>query len=172
MDAMCDNCTMAERNKYAFIDAQNVYMGTRAAGWTIDAFKLRIYLSDKYHVRKALWFVGYLPEMQGFYTLLQKAGFIVVLKEVARDRGGMPKGNVDVDLTLYAVDLEDEYDTAVLLTSDGDFASLVRHLKEREKLEVVLSPHRANTSRLLRRAAGTGKLEYLEAVRSKIGRTK
>ncbi len=163
---------MADGNNYAFIDAQNVYMGTRAAGWTIDAFKLRIYLSDKYQVRKALWFVGYLPDMQGFYTLLQKAGFIVVLKEVARDRSGTPKGNVDVDLTLHAVDLKDEYDAAVLLTSDGDFASLVRCLRQREKLRVVLSPHRAHTSRLLRRAAGTGKLEYLEAVRSKIERAK
>jgi uncharacterized LabA/DUF88 family protein len=163
---------MANGNNYAFIDAQNVYMGTRAAGWTIDVFKLRVYLADKYQVRKALWFVGYLPEMRGFYTLLQKAGFIVVLKEVARDRDGTPKGNVDVDLTLHAVDLEREYDAAVLLTSDGDFASLVHYLRKREKLKVVLSPHRAHTSRLLRRAAGTGKLEYLEAVRSKIGRTK
>jgi uncharacterized LabA/DUF88 family protein len=163
---------MADGNNYAFIDAQNVYMGTRAAGWTIDVFKLRVYLSDKYRVQKAFWFVGYLPDMQRFYTLLQRAGFIVVFKEVAHDRDGAPKGNVDVDLTLHAVDLKDEYAGAVLLTSDGDFASLVRHLRERDKLKVVLSPHRAHTSRLLRRAAGTGKLEYLEAVRSKIERTK
>jgi uncharacterized LabA/DUF88 family protein len=110
--------------------------------------------------------------MRPFYTLLQKAGFIVVFKEVARDRDGAPKGNVDVDLRLHAVDLKDEYAGAVLLTSDGDFASLVRYLREREKLKIVLSPQRAHTSRLLRRAAGTGKLEYLEAVRSKIERTK
>ena len=163
---------MADENNYAFIDAQNVYMGTRAAGWTIVVFRLRVYLHDKYRVEKAFWFVGYLPDMRWFYTLLQRAGFIVVFKEVARDRDGTPKGNVDVDLTLHTVDLKDEYAGAVLITSDGDFASLVHYLRERDKLKVVLSPHRARTSHLLRRAAGTGKLEYLEAVRSKIERRK
>ena len=86
----------------------------------------RVYLRDKYRVEKAFWFVGYLPDMQVFYTLLQRVGFIVIFKEVARDRDGTPKGNVDVD----------------------------------------------HTSHLLRRAAGTGKLEYLEAARSKIERRK
>ena len=163
---------MADESNYAFIDAQNVYMGTRAAGWTVDVFRLRVYLRDKYCVEKAFWIVGYLPDMQRFYTLLQRAGFIVIFKEVARGRDGTPKGNVDVDLTLHTVDLKDEYAGAVLITSDGDFASLVRYLRERNKLKVVLSPHRAHTSHLLRRAAGTGKLEYLEAARSKVGRQK
>lgn len=101
---------MADGNNYAFIDAQNVYMGTRAAGWTVDVFPAAgCKLRDKYRVEKAFWFVGYLPDMQGFYILLQRAGFIVIFKEVARDRHGTPKGNVDVDLTLHAVDLKDAY---------------------------------------------------------------
>lgn len=111
---------MGDQNNYAFIDAQNVYMGTRAAGWTIDVFKLRRYLNDQFGVTKAHWFVGYLPDMRPFYTLLQNAGFIVIFKEVGRDGSGAPKGNIDVDLTLHAVDLKDEYDQAVMLTSDGD----------------------------------------------------
>jgi uncharacterized LabA/DUF88 family protein len=163
---------MGAAQNFAFIDAQNVYMGTRAQGWTIDAHKLRTYLRDKYHVSEAFWFVGFLPDMQNFYTLLQRAGFTTVFKEVARDPDGTPKGNVDVDLTLHAVDLKDQYERAVLLTSDGDFASLVRYLRERDKLQVILSPHRAHTSYLLRRAAGPGKLEFLEAVRHKLERTK
>jgi uncharacterized LabA/DUF88 family protein len=162
---------MADENNYAFIDAQNVYMGTRGDGWAVDLFRLRRYLHEKFGVSKALWFVGYLPEQKPFYATLRKAGYIVVLKEIARDRDGAPKGNVDVDLTLHAVDLKDQYDQAVLLTSDGDFASLVKYLRERNKLRVVLSPTRRYTSKLLRRATdGSRCLQYLEDARKKIER--
>ncbi|MEK7509215.1 MAG: NYN domain-containing protein [Patescibacteria group bacterium] len=158
-------------SNYAFIDAQNVYMGTRATGWTIDAFKLRVYLRETFDVERAYWFVGFLSDMQDFYTLLQRAGYVLIFKEVSRDHEGTPKGNVDVDLTLHAVDLQSEYDKAVLLTSDGDFASLVRYLRERGKLRAILSPNRARTSRLLRKAVGSSaSLQYLEDAKQKIAR--
>ncbi len=44
---------------YAFIDGQNLYMGVRAQGWQLDFAKLRVYLSDKYEVEQAYWFIGY-----------------------------------------------------------------------------------------------------------------
>jgi uncharacterized LabA/DUF88 family protein len=162
---------MADENNYAFVDAQNVYMGTRGEGWTVDVFRLRRYLKERFNVTKAFWFVGYLRGQEPFYTILRQAGYVVIFKEVALDRDGTPKGNVDVDLTLHAVDLKDQYDGAVLLTSDGDFASLVRYLRERNKLRVVLSPTRRYTSKLLRRATdGSFCLQYLKDARKKIER--
>lgn len=159
-------------NNYAFIDAQNVYMGTKSDGWAIDAYKLRVFLRETFNVERAYWFVGFLSEMQEFYTLLQRAGYVLIFKEVSRDNDGAPKGNVDVDLTLHAVDLQNEYEKAVILTSDGDFASLVRYLQERDKLRAVLSPNRARTSKLLRKAVGsTGSLQYLEEAKHKILRS-
>jgi len=159
------------QNNYAFIDAQNVYMQTKAMGWAIDVRKLRVYLRDTFSVTRAYWFVGFLSEMSDFYTLLQNAGYVLIFKEVSRDHEGTPKGNVDVDLTLHAVDLRDEYDKAVVLTSDGDFASLVRYLRERDKLRAVLSPNRTHTSKLLRKAVGSSaSLQYLEDAKHKIRR--
>ena len=114
-------------------------MGTRGDGWTVDPFRLRRYLKERFHVTKAFWFVGYLRGQEPFYAILRQAGYIVVFKEVALDRDGTPKGNIDVDLTLHAVDLKDRYDAAVLLTSDGDFASLVRYLRERNTLRVMVT---------------------------------
>jgi uncharacterized LabA/DUF88 family protein len=146
-------------------------MGTRGDGWTADPFRLRRYLKERFGVSKAFWFVGYLPDKEPFYAVLRKAGSIVVFKEVARDRDGAPKGNIDVDLTLHPVDLKEKYDGAVLLTSDGDFASLVRYLRERNKLRAVLSPTRRYTSKLLRQATGSSlSLQYLEDARKKIER--
>ena len=38
---------MKEKN-IAFIDGQNLHLGTRIEGWSIDHQKLRVYLADKY----------------------------------------------------------------------------------------------------------------------------
>ena len=38
---------MKETNNQAFIDGQNLYMNTRASGWTVDLVKFRIYLRGK-----------------------------------------------------------------------------------------------------------------------------
>ena len=53
------------------------------------------------------------------------------------------------------------------MTSDGDFASLVSYLIEKDKLRTVLSPNRAKCSYLLRRTA-KGRMDFLEDIRSKI----
>ena len=62
-----------------------------------------------------------------------------------------------------------EYDRAVLVTNDGDFASVVTHLIEKGKFATVLIPNRAKCSYLLRKAA-KGHIDYLDEARGKIGR--
>jgi hypothetical protein len=47
------------------------------------------------------------------------AGFILQFREVARDHHEKAKGNVDVDLTLHAVDVNSDYDKAVIVTSEA-----------------------------------------------------
>jgi len=158
-----------KENNYAFIDAQNLYLGTKDDGWAVDIFKLRVYLQEKYHTTKAFWFIGYMQENEKFYTLLKNAGFKIVFKEISQDGKGKPKGNVDVDLTLHTVDMLHAYDSAVLITSDGDFASLVTYLQEKNKFKVALSPNRKKTSFLLRKACGWKRsIQYLEDVRDEL----
>jgi uncharacterized LabA/DUF88 family protein len=36
---------------------------------------------------------------------------------------------------------ENKFDKAVVVSSDGDYASLVKFLKERGKIKMILSPH-------------------------------
>jgi len=46
----------------AFIDGQNLYMGTMSSaggGWRVDLKRFRAYLRDKYVVEKAFYFFGY-----------------------------------------------------------------------------------------------------------------
>ncbi|MFA6999532.1 MAG: hypothetical protein WC241_00260 [Candidatus Paceibacterota bacterium] len=51
---------MAElkENNIAFIDGQNLYLGTKQDDWNVDLSKLRIYLKDKYKVKEAYYFFG------------------------------------------------------------------------------------------------------------------
>ena len=163
---MIDMPNQATKN-FAFIDGQNLHLGLKEIGVVLDFRRFRIYLRDRLQVAEAYYFIGYIPEQQALYTNLQRAGFVLQFKEVARDRDGKTKGNVDVDLTLRAVDKIAEYEKAVIVTSDGDFASLVSYLIEKNKLRTVLSPSRAKCSYLLRRTA-KGHIDFLEDIRSKI----
>jgi len=60
------------------------------------------------------------------------------------------------------------YDQAVIVSSDGDFACLAKHLQENNKLSIVLAPHPASTSILLKRA--TNRISYLEHFKNKISK--
>ena len=49
---------------YAFIDSQNLNLGVRSEGWTIDYSKFRLYLRNKYNVDKAFIFIGLVQKSQ------------------------------------------------------------------------------------------------------------
>ena len=152
---------------YAFIDSQNINLQVRGAGWRIDWHRFRIFLKEKYGVEIAYLFIGFVHENQNLYRSLQRAGFILVFKEVSWREDGKPKGNVDAELVLQAmIDLK-EYDRAVIATSDGDFSCLVRYLAKEKKLECVLSPNLKTCSVLLKKAA-RDRIAFLEDVRHRI----
>ena len=117
---------------YAYIDSQNLNRGVMVLGWKLDYKKFRIYLKEKYAVDTAYLFIGFIPEQQELYAALQKDGFILKFKPVLTNKDGQHKGNVDADMVLQvAVDFyEKHFDRAVLVSSDGDYAPLVKFLKE------------------------------------------
>ncbi|CAN5179451.1 NYN domain-containing protein [soil metagenome] len=140
-------------NNYAFIDSQNLNMGIRASRWRLDYAKFRQYLESEYSITKAYVFIGLVEENQELYTLLEEAGFIMVYKPTISytvDGKETVKGNVDADLVLHAAAIEyPNYDKAIIVSGDGDFASLIDFLIKRGKLLHLLVPH-PRFSRLLR----------------------
>lgn len=153
---------------YAFIDAQNVHKGIKSLGWKIDWAKFRIYLKDKYSVEIAYMFIGFMDSNRDLYSKLQKAGFVLIFKPLIYDGDGKAKGNCDADLVLYAILEKDNYNKAVIVTSDGDFYSLIRYLYENKKLEMVLSPYIETCSKLLKKEA-RDKINYMDKLNRKIG---
>jgi uncharacterized LabA/DUF88 family protein len=156
-----------KENNYAFIDSQNVNLGVKELGWKLDFRKLRIYLREKYSVKTAYLFIGYLPENKNLYSSLQKYGYLLIFKPVMKDDKGEPKGNVDADLVLQTMVDFNEYNKAIIVTSDGDFYSLVEYLYRNEKLEIVLSPNRDKCSILLQKAAKE-KIAFMDNLRGKL----
>ncbi|OGL29327.1 hypothetical protein A3D14_00820 [Candidatus Saccharibacteria bacterium RIFCSPHIGHO2_02_FULL_47_12] len=140
-------------NNYAFIDSQNLNLGVRSLGWKVDYRKVRLYLRNKYNVQKAFLFIGLIANNQELYTNLQSAGFILVFKPTVRyfENGKETyKGNVDAELVLHAAAIEySNYDKAVIISGDGDFACLLDFLEKRNKLMHVMTPN-AKYSQLLK----------------------
>ena len=149
---------------YAFIDSQNLNLGVLNGvmkgkrviykGWRLDFAKFRTYLNDTYKVEQAYLFIGQIPENQKLYTYLQKAGYILVFKPTVqyfKDGKKSSKGNVDAELVLYAAAKEfKNYDKAVIVTGDGDFACLLEYLEDESKLSKLLIPNKYNYSKLLK----------------------
>ncbi|MBU1131395.1 NYN domain-containing protein [Patescibacteria group bacterium] len=142
-----------KENNFAFIDSQNLNLGIQSLGWKLDFKRFRKYLEEKYSVSTAYLFLGYIQENQDLYSSLQKAGHTLIFKPTLPNSDGEVKGNVDADLVLQAMIDFNNYDNAVIVTSDGDFYCLVRYLYKKNKLKKVLSPYVHTCSILLKRSA-------------------
>lgn len=83
-------------NNVAYIDGQNLRLGTMADGWTTDHAAFRTYLREKYSVTEAYYMLGFFSDaQQDLYRNLQRAGFILEFREHGESLVGKKKGNVD-----------------------------------------------------------------------------
>ncbi|PJA47371.1 hypothetical protein CO172_01915 [Candidatus Uhrbacteria bacterium CG_4_9_14_3_um_filter_36_7] len=154
-------------NNYAFIDGQNLYLAIQFLGWKLDYKRFRVYLKEKYKIKKAYMFMGFLPENQELYNFLQTVGFILIFKPIVSSDHGFIKGNCDAELVLQVmIDLKD-YDQALIVTGDGDFYCLIKYLDGKNKLLRVLAPSSRNCSSLLQKVAGK-KMTFVSDLQKKL----
>jgi uncharacterized LabA/DUF88 family protein len=156
----------AAPNTYAFIDSQNLNLGTQRMGWKLDWRKFRQFLKDEHGVTHAYMFIGYMSDNEALYEYMHELGFLVVLKptvDVSAHKDGKEaetngdavpkdkdsedkekptiKGNVDAELVLYAMKELPNYEQAIIVSGDGDFFSLAEYLEEQGKLAHVMTPN-------------------------------
>jgi len=145
---------------YAFIDSQNLNLGTSKnlykdgkliyKGWKLDFKKFRQYLTDKFKVKKALLFIGYIKKNWKLYKFLKSSDYKLVFKPTINDEQGKPKGNVDAEIVLHSSAIQYlKYDKAIIVSGDGDFYCLHQYLKEKKKLFKILIPNKHSGSSLL-----------------------
>jgi len=151
---------MKKSTVYAFIDSQNLNLGTSKSifkgnkiiyyGWKLDFKKFRRYLSDKFRVQKAFLCIGYIENNSKMYDALRLFGYELVFKPTVIDGNGKTKGNVDAELVLHAAAIEyPDYDKAIVISGDGDFYCLYKYLLKKKKLLNIIIPNRKSSSSLL-----------------------
>ena len=142
--------------------------------WNVDLNRFRVYLSQKYNVSEAYYFIGaYDPKNQDLYNALQRFGYIVVFREHAESALSKKKGNVDTDIVftvMRSLVEKEKFDKVVLVSGDGDYWRMVDYLIQKGKFEKLLAPSRKNLSSLYKRRMADTYRVYLDdpAVRSKI----
>ncbi len=146
------------RNKkkevFAFIDSQNLNLGVQKSGWKMDWRAFRAYLKDEFNVTRAYMFIGYMAENEPLYERMHELGYLIALKPTVdvsvsvdgktnegEDHKSVVKGNIDADLVLYAMKELPHYSKAIIVSGDGDFASLIEYLVEKNKLAHILTPN-------------------------------
>ena len=161
---------MEEKN-IAFIDGQNLHLGTTQNNWKVDLEKFRIYLKDKYHVTEAYYFLGYVSEVeQDLYNNLQKSGYIVTFKDHSTALKGTKRGNVDTDVVFEIMKTLIEnihFHKIVLVSGDGDYKKVVKYLISKNKFEKILFPNKRFASSLYK-DLGSEFFDYLENIKTYI----
>ena len=158
----------------AFIDGQNLYMGTtlcKQNSWKIDLKKFRIYLKEKYHVTTAYYYLGYAEDKnQLLYRHIQEVGFILVFRKHNTAMTSKKKGNVDTDIVfdiMQKLYKKEVFEKVVLVSGDGDYKKLVDFLIQEEKFEKILFPNKQFASSLYK-SITSKYFAYLEDVKRKI----
>jgi uncharacterized LabA/DUF88 family protein len=143
-------------NNYAYIDGQNLHMGTSKSvpSWAVDLKRLRVYLSEKYSVSKAFYYLGYIQVgvvAEKLYEEIQSAGFVLVFRQHNSAMLGKKKGNVDSDIifnVMKRIQLAENFDKVVLVSGDGDYKMLVDFLIEIGRFKKILFPNKKFSSSL------------------------
>ena len=174
---------MPKYNNYAYIDGANLHITYGYLDWKLDYDKLLNYLRKRLNVGVAYYFIGNTPDNQDLYTNLDSFGYTVRLKEpspfitaeeVCPDCGKILtparqryKADVDSYLTMQVMSDINDFDKAVLISSDGDYDNLVKRLINQDKLRLVFAPCKAGCSWLLKSAA-KGRIAFIDDYKNEL----
>jgi uncharacterized LabA/DUF88 family protein len=130
-----------------FIDGANLYATTKSLGFDIDYRRLLRYYRERGNLIRAFYYTA-LIEDQEYSSIrplvdwLDYNGYRVRTKPAKEFTDSLGrrkiKGNMDIELTVDAMELAPYLDHAVLFSGDGDFRPLVESLQRRGlKVSVV-----------------------------------
>jgi uncharacterized LabA/DUF88 family protein len=131
-----------------FIDGANLYATAKALGFDIDYRRLLKEFQCQGTLVRAFYYIAVIED-QEFSSIrplldwLDYNGFTVVTKPTKEfvDANGnrKVKGNMDIELTVDAMELAAHVDHIVLFSGDGDFRSLVEAVQRRGVHVTVVS---------------------------------
>lgn len=163
-----------------FIDGPNLYSTGKALGFEIDYKLLRQEFMRRGKLMRAFYYAALLENeefspIRPLVDWLSYNGYNLVTKPAKEytDNEGRRKvkGNMDIELTINAMELAPHIDHAVLFSGDGDFCPLIESLQRQAVRVSVVSTIRSQkpiASDELRRQADN--FIELDELRDVIGR--
>ncbi|MEH2298312.1 MAG: NYN domain-containing protein [Nostoc sp.] len=111
-----------------FIDGLNLFHTALQLGIEIDYVKLLCRLTNGSRLLRAFFYTGVdinNEKQQGFLLWMRRNGYRVVAKELIVPAENLKKSNLNVEISVDMINLAPYYDTAVLVSGDGDLAYAV-----------------------------------------------
>lgn len=109
-----------------------------------------------------------------FYQKLEKFGFQLILKPVKmyEDEEGNQKrkANCDVEMAFYLMRDKNEFERVVVLSGDGDFLPVLKHLREVGKKEVLILARGPRTAKEIKQFAGDKFMDFTNNLRERLER--
>lgn len=143
-----DQSMNTRQRSAVFIDGANLYATTKALGFDIDYKRLLREFQGRDNLLRAFYYTA-MVEDQEYSSIrplidwLDYNGYRVVTKPVKEftDSAGRRKvkGNMDIELTIDALELAPHIDQMYLFSGDGDFRSLVEAMQRRGVRVSVIS---------------------------------
>ncbi|MEL7085564.1 MAG: NYN domain-containing protein [Cyanobacteria bacterium P01_A01_bin.3] len=124
-----------------FIDGSNLFYAALQLGIEIDYTKLLSCLTNQSRLLRAFFYTGVdraNEKQQGFLLWMRRNGYRVIAKDLVQLPDGSKKANLDVEIAVDMLTLVRSYDTAILVSGDGDLAYAVNAVSyQGARVEVV-----------------------------------
>jgi uncharacterized LabA/DUF88 family protein len=124
-----------------FIDGSNLFYAALQLNIEIDYTKLLARLTAGSRLLRSFFYTGVdrtNEKQQGFLLWMRRNGYRVIAKDLVQLPDGSKKANLDVEIAVDMMALVGAYDTAVLVSGDGDLAYAVDAVSYRGvRVEVV-----------------------------------
>jgi len=128
-------------NVGVFVDVSNLFYSARSMGVEVNYIRLLEHVTRNRHLIRANAYTGIDPEngsQRRFVDFLSANGYRVVSKDIQKHENGRIKADLDVEMTLDAYMMSENFDVLVLITGDGDFRRLVEVVQQRGvRVEIV-----------------------------------
>jgi uncharacterized LabA/DUF88 family protein len=121
-----------EQRVGVFVDVQNLYYSARYIYKSKVNF--RAILKEAMKGRNLIRAIAYVikadvKDEANFFEALKNLGYQVREKDLQVFPGGARKGDWDIGIAMDMIELAPKLDTVILVSGDGDFVPLVRHVK-------------------------------------------
>ena len=121
-----------EQRVGVFVDVQNLYYSARNVYKSKVDFRaiLKEAIKGKNLIRAIAYVIrADVKDEKNFFDALKNIGYEVKEKDLQVFYGGAKKGDWDIGIAMDLIELAPKLDTVILVSGDGDFVPLVRHLK-------------------------------------------